>query len=381
MKVMGLKIDVLMPSSSQYKVLHHFSQKLHEAFVRTGAQCRLLSGDERLYATLNSPPDFTIGFNGAIKMEDESLFCDHIQVPHISCLVDPPFRFLELTRSPYVIITCDDQVGCQLLKRQGFDRTVFMPHAVEQELSFYDDQDRPYEITFLGTFIDAEKRRQEWKKKFSTAIRKVMEEAADVALSDDITSFISVLENQLDPREQQHAFEEVEIYIKGVDRQQLLEAFSEYPVHVFGGSVDQSSWRRRLKSHANIIVHPAVSYEQSLEIMKKSKVVLNSSIKNKLGGHERIFTASACGAVVVTNDNPWMQKYFEAGKDIQLFKRGQLDQVRSFVYEVLLDEKKRKKIAELGRNHIMQSHTWDHRVAHLLKDIFPILKRMKEVSY
>ena len=50
---MVFKIDVLMPSTSQYEVLHHFARKLYEAFVRQGAICRLLSGDERIYATLN----------------------------------------------------------------------------------------------------------------------------------------------------------------------------------------------------------------------------------------------------------------------------------------------------------------------------------------
>lgn len=374
---MALKIDVLMPSSSQYEVLHHFARKLYEAFVRSGASCRLLSGDERIYATLNSPPDFTIGFNGALKVEDGSLVCDHIKVPHVSCLVDPPFRFLELTSSPFVIITCDDQTGCSLLKTRGFDRAVFLPHAVEQELVADPHMERIYDIAFLATCIDGEKRKKDWKKHFGTQIFKVMDQAAEAALGDNTTSFISVLEEQLDPKEYQQVYEEVEMYIKGVDREELLNAFPDHPVHVFGGSVDQSGWKDRIKKHSNIIVHDPVSYHEALEIMKRSKVVLNSSIKNKLGAHERIFTAAACGAVVVTNDNPLMQQYFRDGKDLFLYDRLNFEKTRRQVQDVLDDENKRLQIAEAGRACVMSAHTWDHRVEQLLKEILPMLKKMK----
>jgi spore maturation protein CgeB len=371
-----LSVDVLLPSTSQYEVIHHFARKLYEAFVRQGAKCRLLGGDERIHATINSPPDFTIGFNGALKMEDDSFFCDHIKVPHVSCLLDPPYRFLDLIKSPNIIITCDDQEGCELLKARSFEKTVFMPHAVEPELDFDPDIERIYDIVFLGSCIDLDDQKKEWNKKFSKKIIHDMEEAVNICLDNSNTSFMTVLLKNFDPVDHQQIFEAVEIYVKGLDRLELLRSFPGSTVHVFG-SGNEEGWKNILKNDGNMIIHPPVTYEQALEVMKRSKIVLNSSVKNKRGAHERVFAGAACGAVVVTNDNPWMKKQFANGKELIFYHRQDRLQVRTLVENLLSNEAKRQKIAAAGRKRVMEAHTWDHRVKQLLHEILPMLKAMR----
>lgn len=358
-------IDVLLPTISQYDVLSHFALKLYEAFIRQGAHCRLLSGDERIFATIESPPDFTIGFNGALKMEDGTFFCDYINVPHVSCLLDPPYRFLDLINSPNISITCDDQECCALLKSRGFNRVAFLPHAVEPELALEPEMERIYDITFLGTCIDPAKIKNEWKKKFSPKIMRLMEEAARVGLGDNITSFMTALLQDLDPAENQQVFEAVEIYVKGVDRLRLLRSFSEKQVHVFGAGMEGIEWKKVLGKEVNLFVHPPVTYKQAIEVMKQSKVVLNSSIKNKQGAHERVFTAAACGAVVVTNNNPWISQQFIDGKEIILYSSQDLAKCCLSVEDLLKDDSKRREIAEAGKKRVMAGHTWDHRVKQL----------------
>lgn len=374
---MQLKIDVQMPTSSQYEVLHCFARDLYAAFVRQGACCRLLSGNDRLFAVLHDPPDFTIGFNGTLKMEDNSFFCDHVKVPHVSCLVDPPYRFLELTDSPRIIIVCDDQEGCSLLKRRHFDRTLFMSHAASADIDL-DNRERIYDIVFLGTSIDPEARKKQWKKLFTPEICKHLEEAAKISLEDGSPSFMSILAAHLDPAANQQAFEEVEMYVKGVDRLQLIGAFADSKVHVFGGSSDKRDWKQLLKKYPNIVVHPPVTYDKAIEVMKQSKIVLNSSIKNKYGAHERIFTAAACGAVVVTNAVPFMQEHFKNGKELLLFTREGLASLEDEIKVLLNDENKRQKIAEAGRKRVMNEHTWDCRAEQLLREIVPMLKKLKK---
>ena len=46
------RIDVFMPPLSAYGVLHHFTQKLHEALLRCGVKSRLLE------AKKNDPAPF-----------------------------------------------------------------------------------------------------------------------------------------------------------------------------------------------------------------------------------------------------------------------------------------------------------------------------------
>jgi spore maturation protein CgeB len=206
-----------------------------------------------------------------------------------------------------------------------------------------------------------------------------MEEAAQVALMDDHTSFMTALAKNLDPVACPYVFEEVELYIKGMDRLRLLKAFEGHRVHVFGGGIGNADWKKLLKKHSNLIVHPSVSYDQALEIMKQSKIVLNSSIKNKQGAHERIFTASACGAVVVTNDNPLLREYFKDGEMV-FYQENNLNQLDSIADKLLKNEKYRSEIAAAGRGRVMQEHTWDHRVHHLLSQITLHLKKIKRLK-
>lgn len=370
---MVLKVDVLLPNTSLYNVLHHFTKKIFESFQRAGCRCRLLEGDERYTLPLESPPDFTIGFNGALKIDNNQLFCDYIKVPHISCLVDPPFRFIELTTSTNIILTCDDEYCCEDFRTHFFPNTFFMPHAVEKEFALQDEVEKVYDIVMLSTFIDCESRRKEWETKFPLDICQKMEQAAEITLSDETTSFISALKQLLGEYPQdisllQSIFSEVELYIKGRDKLDLLRSITDYPVHVFGSSIDHRDWKE-FSSNSNIVVHPPVSFLEALEIMKRSKILLNSSIKNKRGAHERIFSGSAAGAIVVTNDNTYMRQHFIDNQEVLLYRRTAFKELNDRVIHLLNDDARRSEMSKQARAKILAHHTWDHRITQLLVDI------------
>src|SRR5437868_14229568 len=121
------KIDFLLPRTSQYEVLHHFTRKFYEAFVRAGYQCRLLERDEQFTLPLRDPPQLSIGFNGAPRNSEGEMFCDLQGIPYLAYLVDPPYHFPYLFTSPNIIMSCDDRTGCQLLQTLGFERNLFLP--------------------------------------------------------------------------------------------------------------------------------------------------------------------------------------------------------------------------------------------------------------
>lgn len=372
-----LKVDVLLPDISAYNVLQHFSRKIFEAFQRAGCICRLLEGDQRYLVPLKSPPDFTLGFNGALKIEGGRLYCDYIKVLHVACLVDPPFRLMELIASPNVLLTCDDAYCAEDFKKHFFPNTFFMPQAVERELAMQDELQKTYDVVMLATFVDCEQRRNEWKEKFHADICRSMHEAVDMTLNDESTSFIFALEQtlgeefrlNLETAMMQSIFSEVELYIKGRDKLDLLQSITDSEVHVFGDSIDPIDWKMTCQNRSNIIVHPAVSFLEALEVMKRTKILLNSSIKNKQGAHERIFSGAAAGAVVVTNENAYMRKHFEDGKELLLYRRSAFDDLNARVRNLLDDEPRRIEMSRQARAKILAEHTWDHRVLQLLADI------------
>ncbi len=314
-------------------------------------------------------------------MEDDTLLCDHLKIPHVACLVDPSYRFFNLMHSPYIIMTCDDQFSLQLLRERGFKRALFMPHAVESDLSPTLGKERSYEIVMLATLIDCEKRRQHWGKLFSANIRKRMEKVVSLALADDTTSFLTFIAQvfsdiSLASPLEQTVYQEIELYIKGKDRLDLIQAIKHHQVHLFGNTPEDTSFI----SQTNVVIHPAVTYVEALSIMQKSKVVLNSGLKNICGAHERIFSAAACGAVVVTNNNPFLRQHMVNEEDLILYRRAHMDKINTTLNTILADEAKWHQMASRGRHKVMAHHTWDQRVQKLLTDLTPIIKKIRIAS-
>jgi len=362
------KIDIIMPFSSQYAVQHHFARKLYEAFFRTNIDCRLIEDFSKYREILKNPPQLTIGFNGVPLINDQPL-CDITQIPHLAYLIDPAFRFFSLTKSPHIILTCDDKSSVDLLNKLGFSRTFFLPHAVERELSFNPTTSRHYDVVLMATFIDIKHRQKGWKKNFPRSVYQAMSEAVEAGLSDTPTSFIEVLWQRLSTHAPEFLlnatlYEEVELYIKGQERIDLVKAMTDASVHIFGN--DPQAWQKCFSKQRHVIIHPAVNFEEALDVMRHAKIILNCSLKNKQGAHERIFSGAACGAAIVTHDNLFLRETFVDGKEIVFYQRKNFAAMNETIRELLADEQKRLTLAEAGRAKVMQHHTWDCRVQEIL---------------
>lgn len=364
------KIDVLLPDRSTYDVLHHFCKKIFESLQRAGYSCRLLGGTDRYTESLRSPPDYTLGFNGALKIDDGKFFCEHINVPHIACLVDPPYRFMNLGTSPLITATSDDEY-CAAHFSHIIKNLTFMPQAVERELAMANDEEKIYDIVMLATYIDCERRKSEWKQMFPENVYQGMLKAVDITLNDETTSFITALEHFLnininetvDWAMYEKMCSEVELYLKGRDKLDLLDHI-DTEVHIFGTSIDRMTWKEAYKDRPNIIVHPEVPFLEALEIMKRTKILLNSNIKNKHGAHERVFSGLAAGAIVATNDNPYMQSCFTSD-EILLYRRSAYQALNERIHDLLKHEPRRREMSALAKAKVLANHTWDERIKSL----------------
>lgn len=388
-----------MPPLSQYGVLHHFTKKLCEAFIRSGVTCRLLQAERTnpkpfLTEIFQDPPDCTLSFNGLLPDSEGRFFCDMIQIPHVACLVDSPNQFFSLIKSPYTVITCVDRFSCEFFRGMDFHNVLFMPHGVEKNISAPLDNQRSYDVVLLASCIDYNAIRQEWTQKYSQELCKVLEEAAEMTLSDQETPYVQAFVQALDRHvgrgedidPQQIEFvtvlDDLESYIRGYDRVHMIKGIKDAQVHIFGSSESAESWKKYFDGkHKNVILHEPVPYEQALAIMKDSKIVLNSCPWIKNGGHERIFAGLACGALVITNENIYMRENFKDGESIAFYRHKEWDKMNDQVNLYLEDENKRKEIVHKGRELVLKAHTWDSRVAVLLKALPPILERVSKQAH
>lgn len=389
-------IDLFMPVKSQYGVLHHFTVELAEALRRQGVKCRILEAErcnpgpflEKLFS---DPPDCTLSFNGLLPDEEGRFFCEMIKIPHVACLVDSPNHFVSLARSPYSIVTCSDKIDCDFFRGLHQNNVIFMPHGFDQHLISPIDNKRTQEVTVLASFIDYEHLQKSWKQKYPASLCKAIEEAAEHALAETSTSYVQALvdaiNRQMGKPDSVHpkdidfiaVLDDLVTYMKGKDRLQLVKAIKDARVDIYGSSPEgMRSWIQAIgKEHPNITCHPPISFNEALEVMKESKIVLNSYPWVKYGAHERLFTTLACGAQPITTENTYLRETFTDGKDIAFYRYGQLDKVNGLVNSYLKNEGKRIASVEAGQKIILKHHTWDLRVKDLLKNLEPMLESIK----
>lgn len=384
----------LLVSYNLYGTKRYFTEKLAEAFQRKGIETAI-KDSQKGWKIEDLPklwkkglPDFTCSFNRVQFLMNGGNLGYNIQAPHLSMIVDPLIYEIPITESPYAAMTCVDYTEYQMMLSKGYDKILFWPHAIERELALKDYEDRPYDVVMIGSCYDPENLKAHWQRKYSDKICKVIDDALDICFSDPKMHFIFAVDLSLN----HHGLQASEVdyldliyyvdnYMRGVDRVELLRAIKEIPVHVFGGTCWRKEhpiegWQHYLADMPNMHLHPAISFQESLEILKKSKICLNSVPSFKNGTHERVFASFACGAVPITTESLYLRDHFEEGKEIFFYRMQNWGEVNHVIKDLLKDEKKRKDIAEKGRANVLENHTWDVRVDQLLRELPPILGKI-----
>ncbi len=389
------RIDLFMPVRSRYDVLHHFTIKLCEALIRSGAKCRLLAAEREnpkpfLDEIFSNPPTCTLSFNGLLPDEEGNFFCDMINIPHVACLVDTPNQFITLTRSPLSIITCSDKAGCDFFRGLNHQNVIFMPHGVDKNLAGPIENNRSYDVTLLASFIDYEHLSKSWASRFPPSVCNALNEAAEhTLLTPNITyyqAFVEAINRQvtkpggIHPKDLDfiELLDELVMYIKGKGRADLVTSIKDANVTIFGSTSEgDRSWKDFLGSkHPNITTCDPIPHDQAIEVMKKSKIVLNNTPWVTHGAHERLFNGIACGALTLTDQNDYLSETFTNENNIAFYKKSSLNELNALVNTYLSDEQKRLSVVEKGREVVMRHHTWDHRAKQLILELEPILKHL-----
>lgn len=391
------RIDLFMPPRSQYGVLHHFTEALADALTSAGVSARILQADYHnpapfLEAIANDPPDCTLSFNGLLPDEKGNFFCELIGIPHVACIVDSQNLFISLINSPLTIVACSDRDSADFFNGLKCKNVLFMPHGVEEKLCVEEDnQERIYPVTVLCSLIDYNQIRSEWKNKYDKVICLAMDEAIEATFADSTTSYVQALVQAVDRQMELNyhidpakidfvsVMDDIEMYIKGKSRIDAIKAIKDAKVHIFGSASSSAKWEDYIdKDQKNVIIHEPIPYEQVIEVLKTTQILLNSSPWIKQGAHERIFYGLACGALVVTNKNLFLEETFEDGTSIVMYDTNNPNEINQKINQYLSENKKREEIVARGREIVKQYHTWEYRARQLVEQLDPIVQNLKE---
>lgn len=385
----------LLTNYNLYESKRYFTQKLAEALQRQQIETKIIDARESILGAdeINSiqkfAPNITASFNSLDPIGENRFLWDFLEIPHISFLVDPVFYSPYLVNSPYSIITCVDRSDLAAVRSNEFHNAFFWPHAVEKELSAKKDTKRTYDVVFLGSCYDYESLRVSWKQRNPVELNKVLDDAIDIVFSHERESLAHALTQAwnasgLDPKgvDFMTLYYYLDNYTRGKDRVELIRSIKDAHVHIFGelspdNAVGILGWKQYMSSQPNVTVHKSVPFAEGLEIMKQSKIVLNSMPFFRDGTHERIFCALACGCLVITSESIYLRELFRDGDGVVFYRSQHRPDVNGFINEMLKHEIKLQQAAERGRDIVMKHHTWDVRVQNLLEELPAIMKRIE----
>jgi glycosyltransferase involved in cell wall biosynthesis len=384
----------LLVNYNLYESKRYFTQKLADALSRHGLDTRIIDaregalGADTIMSIRRFSPDITCSFNALLPLSEHRYLWDYLETPHISFLVDPAFYSTNLTESRYSIISCVDRFDTDVFYESGFKNVFFWPHAVEAELSFDEAQTRPFDVVMLGSCYDYESLRASWQQQNPEHVNRILDQAIDIVFSDNRIPLAQALVSAwnasgVSPKgvDFLSLYYYLDNYTRGRDRVELIRSIKNARVHIFGelstdNAVGVLGWPQYMGTQSNVTIHPSVPFAESLEIMKKSKIILNSMPFFRNGTHERIFAGLACGAVPITSESLYLREQFQHGRDLFYYQAKQRQEVNETVNNLLADESKRQAIARSGRKIVMDAHTWDVRVVQLLNELPTIFGRI-----
>lgn len=136
-------------------------------------------------------------------------------------------------------------------------------------------------------------------------------------------------------------------------------------IHVYS-----DSWKNApFAHHPGLVIHPALSVSESLEIMQQSKISLNIMSWHKDGMTERILNSMLCQSVVVSDRSLALEEFFSDGEELLLFSLKEMDHLPDMLKELLQDESRMRQITAKGYQKAYEEHSWIRRAKQLLKEI------------
>lgn len=138
-----------------------------------------------------------------------------------------------------------------------------------------------------------------------------------------------------------------------------------YDVGFCGNINNRGGWLDQIKNKYNLKIDEFVIGHDMVESINKYKIHFNRNISNDL--NYRTFETLGCGTFLLTNNTPGLDILFELGNHLVTYN-SENDLMEKINY-YLNNENERNVIAQNGYNHVINNHTYEHRMKFLIKII------------
>lgn len=383
------KIDFFKNSISQYGVLNSFTEGLQKALKRAELRSETFdlidsSQGEILAQLAKDQPACTAGFN--IVMAKHS-FAEPLGIPHLSLIVDCMTYYPEVMQSDTTIACFVEEDSCGFFRLLCKKDAIFLPHAVDAELvspkneKILREEKRDLDLVMCGSFIGSEEIMNSWKERLTPKCVDTLVQIAEETIASPHRSHMQAFVEEI---ERQGHFEkelikkkvdyfetmnQLEIYIRSVDRIKFLQSIDACDLHIFGAKRYEADWKKVLQGKKRVFFHDAVPHEELVQVFRRARCALNSLPSIKRGLHERLLLALSQGASVLGNENIYITSQFPRSLALLNILPPDYARANDLLHDAFKDEKARLDDVLATHSIIREKHTWDIRAEALLKKL------------
>lgn len=367
--------------TSQYQSTVIFMREMAEEMKQCGYEVTVLDvNDETEYQEQREEVfckeyDVIFTINGMILEKDSALgarLLKNQDTLYCTYLMDHPMIHMERLKSVYprILILSPDRKHAEFVDTymEHIWCAGFLPHGGCTCHVVKDYQDRSIDISFMGSY-SSPKKIWDGFARYPEAMCSLMQAVAKSLEGQPQQTMEEALQKELDARgivaskeefmDMMGEFRDVDRYIRSYYRDLVIRTLAEsgITVDVYGDGWEEFETVGR----EHIRIHPAVSYQDSLDIIGNSRISLNIMPWFKDGSHDRVFTAMLNGAICLTDGSEYLQEIGKEEENIYFYSLKGLRYLPSKVKRILSDERKAEKVAMAGKELAEQYHTWKNR--------------------
>jgi hypothetical protein len=165
----------------------------------------------------------------------------------------------------------------------------------------------------------------------------------------------------------------LESYLRNLWRYETLDALDKAGVSV---RIYGNGWEfARFENH--VLSNP-VDYDQSLELVTQSKMVLNVSPQFFSGSHERVLDAALNGTACLTSRSSFLAEVFPPDSEMSFYDVSEPSSVVEQARSLLDDDARRVAMAKATKLTAGRKHTWQVRAEEVV-DAYQTHVQMRDI--
>ncbi|MBU1375171.1 MAG: glycosyltransferase [Alphaproteobacteria bacterium] len=382
---------VLIKGQSQYGSLRLHIDQFAEALRQQGHEVRVVDmmagGQAELNETTTNPPDcyFAIGgVAGGYSNAAGSIY-DQLGVVYATLHVDHPVHQIErvTTKIRKHAAFFLDRTHVQFVSAwpaaKGLAHLGFMPPGANELPEPVDTSDeafarRDIPLLFTGTYRGPPQ--AAWASWDDSPAKAIVGEIAGRMADDARLPVLDALKASLADRggtlsgdlfdQFVPLLQPPQAFAEAFHRDRLLHALGRagVPMHVYG-----NGWEPLVAQYPSFTYGGVGSFEETLHLLRRARLVLNTNNGFVSGGHERVFTAMCAGAAVFSDASKYYADAFKEGREIATFDWRKLDAAPAQLLALMDDTPALAAMARAGHKRAMAEHRWSDRAARVVKAV------------